>query len=423
MATRSLFTNASKFGNARRSCVFLCPVKSLRLPFFCLWIIIAALLAVKTAVAQPGQPANPLNSRASTTPQIHYDFPFQMMWDDAVLTSVKTKNPALAFDLDLIDSNSIRLAREVIENKRLQTFIKGHFEPAMNDFATDPPPSVGLDSLRNLGWRLSGLEKDYIIPFRPTIIVIGPDKQEIDRIVHPETMTPQQLESRLTEILKGKKTIGSAIADFWRDTTSIPKRQVLVSIFEGHSKYDSVMYHLEVLRRLPGHDAQLAAALKYVDLKLHVEGDTKPLDSLMTTLGAHGRDSALHYNLLDWKLKFYQGGKRVDSVSAMFDRILAFIGVRDPELLNEYAWHLATYVRQLDTAMALVNEAIQHDRHNPNFYDTRAFIYYRQNKLTDAIHSEEDAIRYATDDKQYFENERKRYRELKLKAEESEKKP
>jgi hypothetical protein len=399
------------------------PVKSLRLLLFCLFLLFS-LLAVKTAVAQPGQPANPLNSRASTTPHIHYEFPFQSMWDDAVLTSVKTKKPALAFDLDLVDSNSIRLARQVIENKGLQKFIKAHFEPAMNDFATDPPPSVGLDSLRNLGWRLSGLEKDYVIPFRPTIIVIGPDKLEIDRIPHPETYTSKQLQARLQEILKGKNTMHSMLVDFWRDTTSIVKRQRLVTLFEEHSRYDSVMYHLEVLRRLGGTpDQMLGTALKYADLKLHVEGDTKPLDSLMATLGPHGRDSALHYDLLTWKLKFYQGGKRSDSISAMFDRILAFTGVRDPEMLNEYAWHLAAYNRSLDKALGMVNEAIASDTHNPNYYDTRARIYFRQKNLAGAIGDEETALQYAAgEDKKYFEDQINQYREQ-SKAEQTEKKP
>ncbi|HEY3874050.1 MAG TPA: hypothetical protein VGM92_01115, partial [Candidatus Kapabacteria bacterium] len=115
--------------------------------------------------------------QSSTTPQVHYDFPFQMMWDDAVLTSVRTGKPTLAFDLDLADSSSIRLANEVIASKSLQNFIRKNFEPAMNDFASDPPPTVGLDSLRNLGWRLSGLEKDYGVALRPSIIVIGSNKE------------------------------------------------------------------------------------------------------------------------------------------------------------------------------------------------------------------------------------------------------
>ena len=60
--------------------MFLCSVKPLRLLLYQLSLLVAAFFVVKTALAQPGQPANPLNSRASTTPRIHYEFPFQIMF-------------------------------------------------------------------------------------------------------------------------------------------------------------------------------------------------------------------------------------------------------------------------------------------------------------------------------------------------------
>ena len=170
------------------------------------------------------------------------------MWDDAVLTSVKSGKPALAFDLDLVDSASIKLAHRVIDNKALCAFISSHFEPSLNDFAVDPPPSVGLDSLRNLGQRLSGLEKDYGIAIRPCIIVIGSNMEEMDRIVFPQNLSANQLESRLKEILEGRNSLKSTIAAFWRDTSSVLIQQRLIDMFQEHSMYDSVLRHLEILR-------------------------------------------------------------------------------------------------------------------------------------------------------------------------------
>jgi len=341
------------------------------------------------------------------------------MWDDAVLTSVHSGKPTLAFDLDLVDSNSIRLAREVIDNKGLQAFIKARFEPAMNDFATDPPPAVGMDSLKNLGWRLSGLEKDYGVAIRPSMIVIGSNKKEIDRIVFPEKLSPKQIEHRLTDILQGRNTLGSTIKAFWRDTTSVVMRQRLIDMFEERSKYDSVLYHLQGLATVKGNPAVARnAAIRYAYLRLQVEGNGQPLEAFMASLGPHGEDSALHYELLDKLLDHWQKAKKIDSVSATYERIMTFTGQRDPDLLNDYAWQLANYSKDNDHAFALVNEAIEKNGHDADYYDTRALVDGRLHHYDEAIRDEEAAVGYAPKtDKSYFEQQLGYYKKLKTEVE------
>jgi tetratricopeptide (TPR) repeat protein len=341
------------------------------------------------------------------------------MWDDAVLTSVKSGKPTLAFDLDLVDSSSIKLAQELIDSKELQDFISARFEPALNDFAVDPPPVVGLDSLRNLGWRLSGLEKDYGIAVRPVIIVIGHDKEEMDRIVFPQRLSVAEIEKRLTEILEGRNTLKSTIAAFWRDTTSILMHQKLIDMFEERSKYDSVLKHFASLKANKDFPAiARIASVRYASLRLEVEGAVSPLESLMSSLGSNAEDSVLHLQLIIQLLEHYQKKKKTDSVAMTFKRIMAFTGTRDPELLNDYAWHIANYAVNVDTGLSLINEAIAKDSTNPNFYDTRALVYTRLHRYDDAIRDEETAIRYAEkDDKAYFEQQETGYKNLKAEAE------
>ncbi len=359
---------------------------------------------------------------SSTTPQLHYDFPFQTMWDDAVLTTVHSGKPALAFDLDLVDSNSILLAKEVIASKSLQKFIKARFEPAMNDFATDPPPAVGMDSLRNLGWRLSGLEKDYIIAVRPSIIMIGPDKKEMDRIIFPQTMTVEEIEHRLTDILEGRNTMKSTMAAFWRDTTSIVMRETLIDMFEQRSKYDSVLYHLDGLshsKEFP--DIARAAELRYAYLRLQIEGNAAPIEKFMTTLGNGEQDSLLHYDLLNRLLDHYEKKKLHDTASIFYERIMAFTNIRDPDILNDYAWNLASEGKDYDHALALIDEAISKRNNDPNFYDTRALVDGRLKRWDDAIHDEEKAVHYAPknnqEDSTYFTKQLEYYHTLKIDSE------
>ena len=362
------------------------------------------------------QPFTSPNS--STTPKLHYEFPFQMMWDDAVLTSVKTGKPTLAFDLDLDAASSIKLAREVIGNKGLQAFIKARFEPAMNDFAVDPPPSVGLDSLRNLGWRLSGLEKDYGIMVRPSMIVIGTDKKEIDRIVFPEKLTPSEIEHRLADILQGRNTLGSVDTAFWHDTTSVTMRERLIDMFEQRSKYDSVLYHLQGLAKVKDPAVAQDAAIRYAYLRLQVEGNSQPLEAFMASLKPHGKDSTIHYELLEKLLDHYKQAKNNDSIAATYERIMAFTGTRDPDLLNDYAWQLANYSKDVAHAFALVNEAIGKNGKDADYYDTRALVDGRMHRVNEAIRDEEPALSLAAKgDKSYFQQQLGYYKKLKNEVE------
>jgi tetratricopeptide (TPR) repeat protein len=101
-----------------------------------------------------------------------------------------------------------------------------------------------------------------------------------------------------------------------------------------------------------------------------------------------------------------------------FRRIMAFTGTRDPELLNDYAWHIANYSRDVDSALSMIDEAIGKDSTNANFYDTRAMVYSRLQRYDDAIRDEETAKKYAEkDDKGYFEQQETGYKNLKAEAE------
>lgn len=405
----------------RPSCVLDCITNLIySLRNFILSLLAAGCVVALVAGTSFGQPVKttnqePYSSRySSTTPRLHYEFPFQMMWDDAVLTSVHSGKPTLAFDFDLDDSNSIRLAEKVVNNKGLQAFITARFEPAMNDFATDPPPAVGMDSLRNLGWRLSGLEKDYGIMLRPTMIVIGTDKKEIDRIVFPAKLTATEIEHRLTDILKGRNTMGSTIKAFWRDTTSVTMRERLIDMFEQRSKYDSVVYHLQGLAKAKDPTIARDAAIRYAYLRLQVEGNSQPLEAFMASLRPHGEDSSLHYELLEKLLDHYEHSKKIDSVSATFERIIAFTGQRDPDLLNDYAWQLANYSQDTTHALALVNEAIEKNGHDADYYDTRALVDGRLHQYDEALRDEETAASYAAKaDKSYFDEQLGYYKKLK----------
>lgn len=258
-----------------------------------------------------------------------------------------------------------------------------------------------------------------MIVVRPAIIVIGTDKAEIDRIVYPQKLTPSELQQRLSDILDGRNTMGSMIAAFWRDTTSIVLREQLIDMFEERSKYDSVLYHLKGLadsREFPA--IARTAELRYAYLRLKVEGNTVPIENFMASLGKSEQDSILHYDLLSRLLDHFEKGKKHDSANVLYERIMAFTNTRDPDLLNDYAWNIASFAKDYDHAFALINEAISKKSNDPNYYDTRALVNGRLQHWDDAIHDEETAVSYAPkDDPTYFTQQLAYYHKLKTEVE------
>lgn len=329
------------------------------------------------------------------------------MWMETLDASARSGRPALIFNIDLADTMSIAFRDSILRRKEIQQYLSENFELGVNDFSTDPDPSVGFDSLRSLGLKLSGFEERYRVVVRPTAIVIRPGGGEIDRIAFINNYTPAKFRERLEEIRQERNVIRDYIDAFWADTTSEVNRLDLIERFEARSEYDSVVYHLDVVRQtsaLP--EMRRQAAIRYAYLRFQVEGNVVPLRRFLYSLNRTGEDSLVFLNGLQDILAFHQKKKRVDSAAAVFEEILQFTGSRDPDLLNEYAWELANYGRRLDYALELVSEALERRPDDENFYDTRALIYLLQKKFDLALADAQKGYELAAEEEKSYFKER-----------------
>jgi hypothetical protein len=364
-------------------------------------LLLALLFSTRSLTAQPALPKH-----FESTDLVH-QFPLERMWDDAVNLAKTTNRSVLVFDVDYVDTNSIYFRDSVLGNPAVKSFVNANFILALNDFSVDPPLTVGFDSLRHLGQRLSGLEELHHIVLRPTALLLRADSTEIDRITLPNKLTPTQFIDRLKEIVAGRNTLGSAIATFWQDTLSIANRITLVNAFEERSMYDSVIRHLDVIRSLKAYPAMAQeAGLKYGYMRLKVEGKVVPLMRELEKLGHTGADSITRVTGLSDIIQFFVAKKRIDSAAKYYQKIFDFTGKRDPDLLNDYAWQLNTYSHLQDSALALVNEAILQNSQEPNYYDTRAKIQFYRNERKLAVEDEKKAYQFAaTEDKEWFQKQ------------------
>lgn len=332
-------------------------------------------------------------------------FPIHKFWDEAFAASKISGRPVLVFNVDYVDSPSISFRDNILRIPKVQDYLNETFELAVNDFSTDPPPSVGWDSLRNLGLRLDHIEKGYLVAMRPTALLLRPDSLEIDRISHPEKMTPDEFIQKLKDYLDGKGTLEAVRKQFWSDTTNMEVRFKYIEKLVERSVYDSTIRHLSVV----AEDKQYAALAKesrksLAEMRFATERDPKYLAKWITTVSKTNKQDSVdmlnaHYAILE----FWQREKKADSLRVWYEKVFVFTGVREPDLLNNYAWDMVSYSTKYDTAMAIIKEAISKDPNQPNYYDTKALIHYKKYEGKLALEASEMALALAPkEDNAYF---------------------
>ncbi len=361
-------------------------------------------LVVLFVVAGFGPSVAQKNTKTAKPAQVRDQFPISLMWDEAMAVAKVSKRPALIFNVDYVDSMSILFRDRILRDLTVQSFLNSTFELGVNDYAIDPPPSVGMDSLRNLGLRLDGLEKGYNVPVRPTAIIITPEGIEVDRIVHPERMSPTEFITTLKEYLAGRNSLAGTRNQYWRNASSDSMHLIYLNKLADHSQTDSMLWHLARLSRTAKNPLlSREAAKQYAYIKFQSTGSSSHINAWIAALDPQ-QDSLEIYDALTNLLEYHERSKRVDSIAMMYDRIFAFTGDRDPDLLNNFAWALTNFSTRFDTAMTLINEAIAKNSSSPNYYDTRALIWFFREDFDAAAVDAEKAYSVAAndEDKSYY---------------------
>jgi tetratricopeptide (TPR) repeat protein len=79
----------------------------------------------------------------------------------------------------------------------------------------------------------------------------------------------------------------------------------------------------------------------------------------------------------------YEQQKKYGPAEAQFRKVLA-VNPKDADALNYYGYMLAEEGVRLDEASAMIKLALAHDANNYAFLDSLGWVYYKQNRLTDA---------------------------------------
>jgi Tfp pilus assembly protein PilF len=220
-------------------------------------------------------------------------------------------------------------------------------------------------------------------------------------------MTPDEFIQKLKDYLNGKGTLEAVRKQFWSDTTNMEVRFKYIEKLVERSVYDSTIRHLSVV----AEDKQYGALAKesrksLAQMRFATEGNPKYLAKWLTTITKNNiQDSVDGLNAHFSILSYWQQAKKVDSLRVWYEKVFAYTGTRDADLLNNYAWDVVSFSTKYDTAMAIINEAIAKNPNEPNYYDTKALIYYKKYDGKSAVESAEKALSLAPkDDNAYFQD-------------------
>jgi tetratricopeptide (TPR) repeat protein len=250
------------------------------------------------------------------------------------------------------------------------------------------------------------LAKQFKVKAYPTLVLLGPDGNEVDR--HVGYLDPDQFLEIIEGYQNGIGTVGYYQAELEKNPGDL---EVL---------YALGMKHADAVR-----PDEARAALEKV---LEIDGDSKNKADIWSSLGyvmyADDRydEAAAYYNKLiaefpDSKEKddayqmlarvYYAMDKKDDSIKAYVTYIDGHAD--DPSALNAFAWFCAKRGFGFDEALPAALKAADLSDRDPGILDTLAELYFAMGDYGNAIKIGEEALTKQPED-QYLKDQLAKFR-------------
>jgi len=235
------------------------------------------------------------------------------------------------------------------------------------------------------------LAKKHGVRAFPTILVVSPDGEEIDRIVG--YTPPDKFLQSLADFREGKNTLVSVKA-LLRDKPNDPEThyiaaQKYLSRFDGASAEE---HFRRVLELDPNNTLGHADEARFQTALLHLQTAGKP-DQLIAYAGAtpSPKQATEALRVLS---RYYLRQKDADSAMTWFGRFME----REPsdaQEMNNFAWECAELNAHLDYCAEISAKAVSlatNDEERAMFLDTQATVEFKRGNVEKALTLEEKAV-------------------------------
>jgi tetratricopeptide (TPR) repeat protein len=269
------------------------------------------------------------------------------------------------------------LVRETYSKKEVAQFMAKGFVP------------LKIDAEKGKGPELA---KRYGVNGFPTLVIVDPKGEEVDRIVG--FRPPDQFVAELQPILEGK-SFGELKKKADTDL------EAAVALGKKYEERGDLTKAAELYQRVLASQAAGPALKEAAEGRLVIIAfsksrgkDLAPLEKFFREHQKSGaaRDQA---RIL---FGYHQRGKGDPAkVIETGDYLIANGSKDDAEFLNAYAWYLATHDQKLERALELAKKAVELSPKSPEILDTLAEAYSRNGLLKEAVETQKKAVELAAD--------------------------
>lgn len=238
------------------------------------------------------------------------------------------------------------------------------------------------------------LTKKYGVRGFPTMLVVDPEGDEVDRIIG--FRPPDSFVATLKLYLEGK-SFGAFKKRAEKDPTDFEAVLGLGKKYGERGKHDEAgkLYRQILAAENSPRSSRQAAEAGLVLVAYHKSRDIEPVEK-------HFEKEYRSDAVVDLaQLLFFQHQRTNDSekVIKAGDYLLRHGPSGDANFLNNYAWYLATHDKKLKQALKLAKKAVKLSPKASHIVDTLAEAYRRNGMHGKAVETAKRAVELATSDR------------------------
>jgi tetratricopeptide (TPR) repeat protein len=271
--------------------------------------------------------------------------------------------------------------------------------------------AVKYDAEAGEGETLAG---KYRVVAYPTLIIFGPDGEEIDR--HLGYLDPEPFVETFQGYIDGIGTVAFYEEKLAKNPDDVETLFTLGMKHADAVRPDEAQVCLTRVMELDPDDAQghfadiyyalgevMYSSNRYADAKRHFEALIARYPDAEASEDALRRLAATEYKL-----------QNADAAVATYHKLVDR-HPEDPSTLNGFAWFCAQRAIGLDDALAVALKAADFSGRDPGILDTLAEVYYARGEYEQAIAVGKEALDKEPDD-DYFKNQLEKFRKAKADA-------
>lgn len=248
------------------------------------------------------------------------------------------------------------------------------------------------------------LRETYAVKGLPTVILLDPKGQEVDRILGYSGR--EEFAREYLGYLYGVGTLADLLARAG-EKPGAETAQAIAEKYLGRGAAAEALAWVDKARAGKGYEAAMKPHLDLLEAEALLATDPEKGRSALAALAADPKAGEAGEEAFSTLGRYLKKKQMDGELEALYDKVKAFRGDQ-PDFLNDYAWTFAERGIALEKAAAAAQKAVELSESDPGILDTLAEVYFKMGKKELAVATIEKAIAAKPDDT-YFQDQKKKF--------------